>query len=509
MLAVVMNTTRLRSNGTAEIIVAERVVLLRIEHFEQRRARIALDAGAELVDFVEHHHAVARTGLADRLDDVAGQGADVSAAMAADFRLVVHAAKRHTHEFPAHGARDRLAERGLADARRADKAEDRRLALRRELAHGEILDDPPFDLVEIVMVLVEDAAGFDDVDRLRFGQRPRQFDQPVEIAAHHAVFAGRFRHALQPAQFLARLLLDFFGHAGIGDRLVELGHLGGLAFLAFAELALDRRHLLAQQDFTLALVERDLGLPADLLRQAQDFDAVGEEPRDFVHARGNVDGLEDFLFLLGLHVHIGDRQIGERRRAVDRLNRGEQIGRRLRQELDGFERLRLQIDEARLDLGGLGIRLRELQHARDEERPAAEIFNDLEALLALADQMMRAVRPGDIAHDIGQRAHAVHVDRGRLGDLGVALQQYADLALVAHRLLGGGNRLRPAQRDRQHQAGKQHGVAHRHDDERIGRQRRHGGGALRAFVCRQHLHLSHGSSPLSASVITRHPSVTA
>jgi hypothetical protein len=56
-----------------QIVVAEGVVLLGIEHFEQRRDRVALDAAAQLVDLVEHHHAVARAGLADRLDDVAGQ----------------------------------------------------------------------------------------------------------------------------------------------------------------------------------------------------------------------------------------------------------------------------------------------------------------------------------------------------------------------------------------------------------------------------------------------------
>ena len=324
-----------------EVIVAERVVLLGIEHFEQRRAGIAVDAGAELVDLVEHHHAIARAGLADRLDDVAGQRADIGAAVAADFRLVVHAAERHAHEFAVHGARDRLAERGLADAGRADEAQDRRLALRRELAHGEIFDDAPLDLVEVVMVLVEDAPRLGDVDRLLLGQRPRQFDQPVEIGAHHAVFAGGFRHALQPAQFLARLILDLLRHAGLGDGLFELGDLGGLALLAFAELALDRRHLLAQQHLALALVERGLGLPADLLRQPQHLDAVRQQARDLVHPRRDVDRLQNLLLLLRLHVHVGGRQIGERRRRLDRLDRGEQIGRRLRQQLDRLEGLRL------------------------------------------------------------------------------------------------------------------------------------------------------------------------
>ena len=124
------------------------------------------------------------------------------------------------------------------------------------------------------MVLVQDAPRLGDVDRLLLGQRPGQLDQPVEIGAHHAVFAGGFRHALQPAQFLARLVLDLFRHLRIGDGLVELGHFGGLALVALAQLLLDRRHLLAQHGFALALVERRLGLLADLLRQPQNLDAV-------------------------------------------------------------------------------------------------------------------------------------------------------------------------------------------------------------------------------------------
>ena len=109
-----------------QIVVPEGVVLLGIEHLQQRRAGISVDAGAELVDLVQHHDAIARAGLADRLDDVAGQRADIGAPVAADLRFVMHAAQADTHEFPAHGAGDRLAERGLADAGRPDEAQDRR-----------------------------------------------------------------------------------------------------------------------------------------------------------------------------------------------------------------------------------------------------------------------------------------------------------------------------------------------------------------------------------------------
>ena len=67
-------------------------------------------------------------GVAQALDDAAGQGADVGAAVAADLGLVAHAAEREADELAPHGARDRAAERRLADARRADEAEDRALA---------------------------------------------------------------------------------------------------------------------------------------------------------------------------------------------------------------------------------------------------------------------------------------------------------------------------------------------------------------------------------------------
>ena len=114
----------------AEIVVAEGAVLLRIQHLEQSRGRIAVEPGTELVQLVEHEHRVAGARLADALDDVAGQRADVGAPVAADLGLVVDAAEAGAHELAPGRARDALAERGLADAGRADEAQDRALPLR-------------------------------------------------------------------------------------------------------------------------------------------------------------------------------------------------------------------------------------------------------------------------------------------------------------------------------------------------------------------------------------------
>ena len=107
-----------------EVVVAERVVLRRVEHLEQGRRRVAPPVGADLVDLVEQDDRVHGPGLLQGPDDAAGLGADVGAAVATDLGLVAHAAEGDADELAAEGAGDRLAERRLADAGRADEGED-------------------------------------------------------------------------------------------------------------------------------------------------------------------------------------------------------------------------------------------------------------------------------------------------------------------------------------------------------------------------------------------------
>ena len=81
-----------------QVVVDEGVVLLRVEHLEQRRRRVAAEVHRHLVDFVEQEDRVDRAGLLHHLDDLAGEGADVGAAVAADLGLVAHAAEREADE---------------------------------------------------------------------------------------------------------------------------------------------------------------------------------------------------------------------------------------------------------------------------------------------------------------------------------------------------------------------------------------------------------------------------
>ena len=111
--------------------------------------------------------------------------------MAADLGLVVDAAERDALELAPRGARDRLAERGLADARRADEAQDRALAGRVELAHGEVLEDPVFHVLQALMVLVEDPPSVVDVQGIVRADVPRKLREPIQIGPDPAVLRAR------------------------------------------------------------------------------------------------------------------------------------------------------------------------------------------------------------------------------------------------------------------------------------------------------------------------------
>src|SRR5258708_8403020 len=97
-------------------MIAERVVLLRIEDFHQRRRRIAPEVASKLVHFVQHHYRIVHLCALDALNDLSRQRADVRPAVSADFRFVVHTAQSDAHELASQRTSNGLAQPGLAPA---------------------------------------------------------------------------------------------------------------------------------------------------------------------------------------------------------------------------------------------------------------------------------------------------------------------------------------------------------------------------------------------------------
>ena len=74
----------------AEIVIAETIVLLGVEHFKQRRRRVAAEVRANLVDLVEHDQGIVSARLLQRLDHTARHCANVSSTVSANFSFVVN-----------------------------------------------------------------------------------------------------------------------------------------------------------------------------------------------------------------------------------------------------------------------------------------------------------------------------------------------------------------------------------------------------------------------------------
>src|SRR6185369_14070204 len=124
-----------------EVVIVERAILLRIEHLEKSRGWITAIIAAEFIDLVEENHRVDHFGAAHRLDDAAGHRPDVGTSMPANLRLVSYAAERHANEAASERARDRAAERRLADAGWSDETEDGTFHPFDERQHADIVED--------------------------------------------------------------------------------------------------------------------------------------------------------------------------------------------------------------------------------------------------------------------------------------------------------------------------------------------------------------------------------
>ncbi|MPN14997.1 hypothetical protein SDC9_162326 [bioreactor metagenome] len=80
------------------VMILEGVVLLRVQHLEQRGRRITTEVLTELIDLVEQEQRVTITNLAHVLQDLARHRADVSPAMTTNLGLGPYSTQRHAHE---------------------------------------------------------------------------------------------------------------------------------------------------------------------------------------------------------------------------------------------------------------------------------------------------------------------------------------------------------------------------------------------------------------------------
>ncbi len=161
----------------------KRRILLRIERFEQSRSRIAAEIAPDFVDFVEHENRIFGLRAANALNNLSRQCADVSAAMAANFGFIMHAAQRQPHKLASQRPRNRFAQRSLAHARRSDEAQDRTFHIRLQPPHGKIVENAVFNFFQIVVIGIQNFFGLRNLNFLPGSFGPRQHGQPLHVVA--------------------------------------------------------------------------------------------------------------------------------------------------------------------------------------------------------------------------------------------------------------------------------------------------------------------------------------
>src|SRR6476620_9332558 len=117
--------------------------------------------------------------------------------MPADFRFIANATQTHTHKFPAESVSNRLTKTCLADARRSDKAENWSVTLRIQFPHRQILDQSPFDFLEIIMIPIENLLSPIEIEHIFAQFRPRQFGNRFDIGNDDGILRACWRNYLE------------------------------------------------------------------------------------------------------------------------------------------------------------------------------------------------------------------------------------------------------------------------------------------------------------------------
>ena len=393
--------------GHVQVVVGKGVVLLGVQHLQQGRRGVASEINAHLINLVQHEEGIEGPRPPHGLDDAARQGPDVGAAMASDLRLVADAAQADAHELPPQRLGDGPPQGGLARAWRPHEAEDGASHLvGRQLADGDVLQDPLLGLGQAIVVLLQDLRRPGDVYVVLGLPGPGQLDEPVEVGADDAHLGGGGGHLRQPPHLLLRLLLHLVGHLGGADLLLQLVDLPGHE-VALAQLALDGPHLLPQVILPLALVHLILHLGVDLVLQLQQVQLLGQEDAQLLQPGRRVEGLQDLLALGYVQLHDGRDQVRQPARIVHVHGRHVGIlGQRGAQFHTLFEEGQGGPSQ-RLQCHGLFSHLEDGRHPGVEVGLRLRVFEDLDPPLALGQDAGGAIR------------HAQHSPDGHLGADGV------------------------------------------------------------------------------------------
>ncbi len=169
-------------------MINKRVVLLRVEHLQHGRGRVALVVAAHFVDLVQQNNRVYRLCLPKRRDNSPGHCADVGFSVTANFRLVADAAERDTRVFASERLRNGASYRGLAHSGRTVQADYLPLDIGSERPYRQCFENTLLDLCKPVVILVELLCGCVNVQLILGSFIKRNRQHSVKVIAQNGGF---------------------------------------------------------------------------------------------------------------------------------------------------------------------------------------------------------------------------------------------------------------------------------------------------------------------------------
>ncbi len=145
------------------------------------------------------------------------------------------------------------------------------------------------------MVLIEDPAGFLDVQSVLGPLVPRQVGDPLQVRANDLSLRRLTVYALESPELATHLLASFFRQLQVLESFAQFLYLGVAVLLA--ELATDRPQLLAQVDLSLSLAQLLLDLGANVFLRFEHGDLSIEMHQDATQAELDRCGLEELLLV--------------------------------------------------------------------------------------------------------------------------------------------------------------------------------------------------------------------
>ncbi|MCY1509088.1 hypothetical protein D9M68_434180 [compost metagenome] len=414
-----------------QIVVVEVVVLLGIQHLEQRRSRIATHVLPHLVDLIEQEQRVAHPDLGHFLDQATRHRTDIGTAVATNLRLVAHPTQGHADKLAICRMSDGFRQRRLAHTGRPHQAEHRPLDGLHPLLHGEVFENAFLDLFEAIVIGIEDRLCTRQIEaHLAFGF-PWHIDQPIDVGAHHGRLGRHRRHLLELVQLCLGLGISLFGHAGVVDALLELFDLV-MPFVAVTEFLLNGLHLLVQVVLALTALHLLLDPATNALLYLQQVDLRIQQGQNVLDARGKVGDLEDFLLLLDLQRHVGRHGVDQPTGLIDAVQRRQHLARHLLAQLH----ILLELAEQAAD-ENFGLALGSFQLVDQRHLYAVVIIHvdetpDRGTLLAFDQDLDSAIRQLEQLQHSCHGTYAIKSVLARIVVRRVPLCQQEDLLVAGH-----------------------------------------------------------------------------